>query len=199
MNQARKVHEEQCGAFAAELLEAPCDELGVDADGIVLHLDDGKPMEGSSMLSTMQWLGIVPSFSRPHVSDDNPCIESLFRTLKYRPGSANMRFDTLDEAVRWVQQFVRWYNDEHLHSGIGFVTPSDCHHGRDIPVLEARRRLYKRANAAHPERWTGQIRAWNRPRKVRLHPHRQAIALTPSNQCLSASTSGDNYVDAHRG
>jgi putative transposase len=180
------VHEEQCGAFASELLEAACDELGVDTDGIVLHSDNGKPMKGSSMLSTMQWLGIVPSFSRPHVSDDNPYIESLFRTLKYRPGSANMRFDTVDEAVRWVQQFACWYNDEHLHSGIGFVTPNDRHHGRDIPVLEARRRLYKRANAAHPERWTGHVRAWNRPRKVRLHPDRQAIALKPINQRLSA-------------
>ena len=180
------VNEEQCGAFAAQLLEATCADLGANTCGIVLHSDNGKPMKGSSMLSTMQWLGIVPSFSRPHVSDDNPYIESLFRTLKYRPGASNMRFDTLDEAVRWVHAFVRWYNEEHLHSGIGFVTPNDRHQGRDIPLLEARRRLYKRANAAHPERWTGKVRSWNRPRKVRLHPDRQAIALKPDAQRISA-------------
>ena len=82
------VHDEQCGQFASQLLEAICDNLDADPAGIVLHSDNGKPMKGSSMLSTMQFLGIVPSFSRPHVSDDNPFVESLFRTLKYRPGSA---------------------------------------------------------------------------------------------------------------
>jgi transposase InsO family protein len=180
------VNDQQCGEFAAELLLATCDGLGVDTDGIVLHSDNGKPMKGSSMLSTMQWLGIVPSFSRPHVSDDNPYVESLFRTLKYRPGGADLRFDSLEDAVRWVEAFVRWYNHEHLHSGIGFVTPNDRHTGRDIPVLQARRRLYKRANRAHPERWTGKVRAWHRTVTVRLHPDRQALELKPKSERRSA-------------
>jgi putative transposase len=81
-------------------------------------------MKGSTMLSTMQWLGIVPSFSRPNVSDDNPFVESIFRTLKYRPGTPS-RFASLADAVAWVEKLVRWYNFEHLHSGIGFVTPED--------------------------------------------------------------------------
>jgi transposase InsO family protein len=180
------VNEQQCGQFAADLLQATCDRLGMATKGIVLHSDNGKPMKGSSMLCTMQWLGIVPSFSRPHVSDDNPYVESLFRTLKYRPGCSDMRFDTLDEAVRWVERFVTWYNQEHLHSGIGFVTPNDRHAGRDFPVLEARRRVYKRANRANPERWTGKVRSWARPVKVRLHPDRQAIQLTPTPERRSA-------------
>lgn len=66
------VNDVQCGEFAAELLQVICDEMDVSTDGVVLHADNGKPMKGSSMLSTMQWLGIVPSFSRPNVSDDNP-------------------------------------------------------------------------------------------------------------------------------
>jgi len=171
------VHDSQCGEFASQLLEAICDRLDTDPTGIVLHSDNGKPMKGSSMLSTMQFLGIVPSFSRPHVSDDNPFVESLFRTLKYRPGSAGLRFDKLEEAVAWVEKLVHWYNHEHLHSAIGFVTPHDRHTGADVAVLNARRLVYKRAYLAHPERWTRNVRAWNRPAKVRLHPDRPAIAL----------------------
>jgi putative transposase len=180
------VHDEQCGRFAAELLEATCDSLGVCADGIVLHSDNGKPMKGSSMLSTMQLLGIVPSFSRPHVSDDNPYVESLFRTLKYRPGYAGQRFGSLEEALAWVARFVRWYNHEHMHSAIGFVTPHDRHAGRDVTILAARRCVYAKAHTQHPERWTGDVRAWKRPAKVRLHPDRELINLTPRGDRLSA-------------
>jgi putative transposase len=182
------VHDEQCGEFASQLLEAVCDDLDVASAGLVLHSDNGKPMKGSSMLSTMQWLGIVPSFSRPQVSDDNPYIESLFRTLKYRPGVADQRFATLDDAVQWVQHFVHWYNHEHLHSGIGFVTPDERHDGRDVQILADRRRLYANAQKQHPERWTGPVRAWKRPQVVRLNPgrDRDAIALMPRQERVSA-------------
>jgi transposase InsO family protein len=174
------VHDEQCGNFAAQLLEATCERLGASTTGMVLHSDNGKPMKGSSMLSTIQWLGIVPSFSRPHVSDDNPYAEAVFRTLKYRPGSAGIRFDTLEEASDWVAKLVRWYNYEHLHSAIGFVTPHDRHTGADIAILNARKLVYKRAYRAHPERWTGNVRAWSRPNKVKLHPDRPTIVLKPN-------------------
>jgi transposase InsO family protein len=173
------VHDEQCGDFAAQLLEATCDQLGVATTDRVLHSDNGKPMKGSTMLSTMQLLGIVPSFSRPHVSDDNPFAEAVFRTLKYRPGCAGARFDTLDEAVAWVARLVHWYNHEHLHSAIGFVTPHDRHTGRDVDILRARKTVYARAHRAHPERWTRHVRPWHRPVKVRLHPDRPTITLKP--------------------
>ena len=180
------VHDQQCAQFAADLLEATCDDLDVSPSGIVLHSDNGKPMKGSSMLSTMQLLGIVPSFSRPHVSDDNPFVESLFRTLKYRPGFSGQRFSSLEEAAGWVGRFVRWYNHEHLHSAIGFVTPDDRHEGRDIQILARRRHVYAKAHRRHPERWIGTVRRWARPRKVRLHPDRELIQLTPRDNRLSA-------------
>lgn len=173
------VHEEQCGDFAADLLDATCARLGRCPGERVLHADNGKPMKGSSMLAMMQALNIVPSFSRPHVSDDNPYVESIFRTLKYRPGHDGTRFDTLEEAAAWVESFVRWYNHEHLHSGIGFVTPADRHEGRDIAILEHRRALYDHAQAAHPERWTRSHRPWNRPEEVLLLPAQQAVRLDP--------------------
>lgn len=180
------VHDEQCGDYAAQLLEATCDQLGAATVDRVLHSDNGKPMKGASMLSAMQWLGIVPSFSRPHVSDDNPYAEAVFRTLKYRPGCANLRFDSLEEAVAWAHQLVRWYNHQHLHSAIGFVTPHDRHTGADIAILEARRALYKRAHRAHPERWTRHVRVWKRPVKVRLNPDRPTIVLKPRTEGCAA-------------
>ena len=180
------VHDEQCGNFAAHLLEALCDKLDTAPTGVVLHSDNGKPMKGSSMLSTMQFLGIVPSFSRPHVSDDNPFVESIFRTFKYRPGTAGLPFNTLEEAVAWVDNLVHWYNHEHLHSAIAFVTPHDRHTGADIPILNARRLVYKHAYRTHPERWTGNVRAWKRPVEVRLHHDRPAIALKQRKGGLAA-------------
>jgi putative transposase len=182
------VHHEQCGKFASELLEALCDELDVSSRGLVLHSDNGKPMKGSSMLSTMEWLGIVPSFSRPSVSDDNPYIESLFRTIKYRPGVAGQRFASVEQAVEWAQHLVHWYNHEHLHSAIGLVTPDDRHSGRDLQLLAQRRRVYKQAHSLHPERWTGAVRRWSRPLTVSLNPGpvRDHVVLTPRHASASA-------------
>src|SRR3546814_14877404 len=83
------------------------------------------------MLATLQKLGVVPSFSRPSVSDDNPYSEALFRTLKYTPAYPRKRFADIDQARAWVQGFVAWYNTEHRHSGIQFVTPAQRHAGAD--------------------------------------------------------------------
>ena len=174
------VHDEQSTEFAAELLQGLCDSLDVSSEGLVLHSDNGKPMKGASMLCTMEWLGIVPSFSRPHVSDDNPYAEAIFRTLKYRPSYPDGRFESLEHSVAWMETFVHWYNYEHLHSGIGLVTPHSRHIGTDIAILAKRRDVYRQAHAAHPERWTGAPRGWKRPETVRLHPDRVAITLEPN-------------------
>ena len=118
----------------------------------------------------------MPSFSRPSVSDDNPFSEALFRTMKYRPGFPSNPFSSLADARNWVAGFVAWYNDEHLHSGIGFVTPADRHCGRDIDILESRRTVYSRAARLHPNRWSRQPRQWNRPEIVLLNPRQDEAA-----------------------
>ena len=122
------------------------------------------------MLATLQRLGVVTSFSRPRVSDDNPFIEALFRTLKYWPEYSVSGFASLDAARTWVCRFVDYYNHDHQHSGIGFVAPADRHDGTDIAVLTARRAVYARAKHLHPERWSGAARPWNRPLVVMLNP-----------------------------
>jgi hypothetical protein len=127
-------------------------------------------MKGATMLATMQRLGVVPSFSRPSVSNDNPFSESLFRTMKYVPEYPRDGFASVDAARKWVAAFVTWYNHTHRHSGIGFVAPAERHDGRDIAILAGRRTTYERARRRHPERWARHTRPWKRPAVVRLNP-----------------------------
>ena len=161
------VHQQECMEYAAELIRRTARAEDVQLDQLTLHSDNGGPMKGSTMLATLQALGIVPSFSRPKVSDDNPYSESLFRTLKYRPGYPDGPFESLAAARRWVGDFVRWYNYEHQHSGIAYVRPVDRHEGRDADILAARRTVYEAAKARHPERWGSRpTRRWEAPKRV---------------------------------
>ena len=112
------------------------------------------------MLATLQMLGVMPSFSRPKVSDDNPYSESLFRTLKYRPTYPTRAFKSIVDARIWVEGFVQWYNYEHLHSGIKFVTPASRHEGEDSEILARRKIVYESARKKNPSRWIKQSRDW---------------------------------------
>jgi transposase InsO family protein len=132
-----RVAERECATLAAELITRACREGNVEPRGLVLHSDNGAPMRGSAMVSTLQWLGIVPSFSRPHVSDDNPYSQALFRTLEYTPAYPSMPFADVASAERWVSRFVVWYNSEHRHSAIRFVTPDERHHAWSEPSSSA--------------------------------------------------------------
>ena len=130
------------------------------------------------MLATLQKLGIVPSFSRPSVSDDNPYSESLFRALKYTPAYPNKPFTSLEQARQWVHQFVIWYNTQHCHSGIQFVTPEQRHSGQDNAVLAHRRVVYETAKEARPERWKNRsVRNWKPVKEVWLNPSKESNDL----------------------
>lgn len=103
---AATVFPKECGQNSALMLVKAYHRHGVDPEGLVLHSDNGGPMKGSTMLATLQRLGVVPSFSRPGVSNDNPFSESLFRTLKYRPEYPTRPFVGEQDAQRWVDGFV---------------------------------------------------------------------------------------------
>jgi len=118
--------------YAVALATEACYVGGVLPGDLVLHSDNGAPMKGASMLATLQKLGVVPSFSRPSVSDDNPFSESLFRTLKYRPHYPEQAFSDLSAARAWMERFAHWYNHEHRHSALRFVTPGS-HRPGDYP------------------------------------------------------------------
>lgn len=155
---------------AADLIERATRLHRMHERGLVLHADNGGPMKGSTMLATLHRLGVLASFSRPRVSDDNPYAEALFRTLKYRPGYPRKPFASLEAAREWVAGFVAWYNGEHLHSATRYVTPDDRHASRDVVLLAKRDVVYRAAKARTPRRWTRNTRNWTPAGPVTLNP-----------------------------
>ncbi len=143
----------------------------IGTQALVLHSDNGSPMKGATMLATLQRLGVMPSFSRPSVSNDNPYSEALFKTLKYHPGFPDKPFECLDEARQWVAGFQHWYNEVHRHSALKFVTPGQRHLGKDSVILKQRIALYESAKARRPDRWSGATRNWQPEEIVYLNPN----------------------------
>jgi len=168
-----QVYEAESSALAADLMTDICHRERVPPGQVTLHSDNGSPMKGASLLATLQHLGVMPSYSRPSVSNDNPYSESLFRTLKYRSEYPEHGFTDLQNARTWVTGFVDWYNNRHLHSAIGFVTPNQRHCGEDKEILANRKRVYQQAKAKNPNRWSGQIRNWDPITEVHLNPEKK--------------------------
>jgi putative transposase len=171
-----EVYSCESGEYASALIADATSRHGVKQHQLTLHSDNGGPMKGATMLSTLQQLGVVPSFSRPKVSDDNPFSESLFKTLKYRPSYPDGTFGSLHEARAWVEKFVTWYNNEHCHSEIGYVTPSSKHRGDDLAILQQRVLVYETARAKNPLRWSKQIRNWSPVTQTLLNPTKEMRA-----------------------
>lgn len=171
-----EIHEDQTAEKAGELLQKACRNEGVNKrDLLVLHSDNGSPMKGSSMLAMMDKLGVASSYSRPRVSNDNSFAESIFRTCKYRPDYPHKGFLDLTAAREWVHQFVTWYNEDHQHSGIKFVSPLARHEGKDIELLGKRTEVYLEAKNQNPRRWSGNVRNWDHINSVSLNPVSEKI------------------------
>lgn len=158
---AWEIAEKENSEISSKMIRKACLAEGVQRDQLFIHSDNGGPMKGATMLATLQKLGIMPSFSRPRVSDDNAFSESLFKTIKYSSQYPRRPFASVDEAKLWFRSFKDWYNETHLHSGINFVTPAIRHAMLDGPVLAKRKKVYENARRAMPNRWHGQIRNWN--------------------------------------
>lgn len=161
------VHPLESGAHGADLLRESCIRHEVKAGDLVVHQDNGGPMISGEFLAMLSRWG-KSSYSRPGVCDDNAFSESLFRTLKYRPGYPE-KFESIDTALEWMEWFVDWYNNHHRHSGIGLVTPMQRRLEQDIAILETRSVTYENARREHPERWSGNVRKWKRPNTVTLN------------------------------
>ncbi len=165
-----QVHESECSDLAANLMLDVCHREGIEPDQVVLHSDNGCPIKGASMLATLPQLAVMPSFSRPSVSNDNPYSEALFKTLKYRPEYPSLAFKTVADGREWIVGFVCWYNHEHLHSAIKFVTPAQPHSGDDMAILAKRDQVYQTARAKYPQRCSGKTRFWEPIKEVLLNP-----------------------------
>jgi len=164
------IHPTESEKHARRLIREACHRNGVDRDQLTIHADRGSPMIAGTVAELLNELGVAKSHSRPRVSNDNPFIESHFKTLKYRPDYP-ARFDSINHARTWCRTFVHWYNEVHYHSSIGYLRPADLHAGNHTIIVEHRQTTLDAAAAAHPERFTKRptpagvpSRAWiNRP------------------------------------
>lgn len=168
------VHEVESSEHAASLIKQACLDEKINREQIVLHSDNGASMKGATMLAMLQTLGILPSFSRPSVSDDNPYSEALFKTVKYHQTFPKWtRFADIHEARVWCEKFDVWYNQVHLHSALKFVTPLQRHNGEDRNIRQKRDLIYQKAKKLNPERWSRNSRNWSLPGIVTLNPNKK--------------------------
>ncbi len=172
-----EVHEQECGERAGELIQRCMLREQCLHKPLVLHSDNGAPMKAQTMKAKLEELGVLPSYSRPRVSNDNPYSESLFRTLKYRPEWPSSGFSSLLEARDWVQNFTDWYNNKHRHSKLNFVTPAQRHAGQDGEILMKRKKVLEEAKKAKPNRWSKEVRNCEPIGVVTLNPDEQNQAL----------------------
>jgi transposase InsO family protein len=175
-----EVHDIDHSDHAAHLVRRTALAEGIAALGNkpVLHGDNGSTLKATTVLAMLHWLGVKPSYSRPRVSDDNAYAEALFRTAKYRPEFPSKGFADLNGARGWAADFVRWYNHDHRHSGIRYVSPAQRHAGEDHAVLAARHEVYLRARERNPARWSGNTRNWSPIGAVTLNPERDSVIKT---------------------
>ncbi|CAA6805813.1 MAG: Mobile element protein [uncultured Thiotrichaceae bacterium] len=165
-----EVYEQECGEYAAKLVQRCILKEGCLNQPLVLHSDNGAPMKSLTMRAKLEELGVASSYSRPRVSNDNPFSEALFKTLKYRHQWPTKGFSSLEAAREWVQHFVHWYNHEHKHSKINFVSPAERHAGLDVDILAKRKQVLEAAKQANPLRWSGDVRNCKPAGPVTLNP-----------------------------
>lgn len=172
-----EVHGEDDSDHASHLVRrtALAEGIAMRDNKPVLHGDNGATLKATTVLAMLSWLGIKPSYSRPRVSDDNAFAEALFRTAKYRPEFPASGFAELTVARQWAASFVYWYNVEHRHSGIRYVSPEQRHTGQDKSVLAARHEVYIAARSKHPARWARHTRNWTPCGPVTLNPERDHV------------------------
>lgn len=184
---AWQVYAEESAEHASSLLRDYAARESIEPDQLTLHADNGAVMKGSTLYATLHDLKIATSHSRPSVSNDNPFIEALFRTIKYRPENPLRPFATLADARHFAELLLTWYNSQHRHSSIHYVTPDQRHAGEDTALLELRKALYESAKAANPGRWSGDTRNWDRKSTVHLNPDRVERVIVRDDDQLSAN------------
>ena len=160
----------ESAALAERLIAETCAKQGIGPGQLTLHADRGGAMRSKPVALLLADLGVVKTHSRPQVSNDNPFSEAQFRTLKYCPLFPD-RFGSIEDGRAFGQTFFRWYNQEHRHSGLGFLTPAVVHFGQAATVRAHRDRVLTAAYAAHPERFVnGRPHPADLPHAVWINP-----------------------------
>ena len=183
------VAEREDSAIAADLVSRACLRERISKSRqqpLILHADNGNAMRAATLESRLEELGVLRSFSRPRVSNDNPYSEALFHTAKYRPDYPRRPFASVEEACLWVASFVDWYNHRHRHSGIKFVTPQQRHSGQAVAICRHRAHVYEQARQQNPRRWSRSTRCWHQPEVVWINPPPPEIDPRPATFATAA-------------
>jgi len=192
--------ERESGTLASKLVAEACRREGIALGQLTLHSDRGGPMISKPLVGLMAKLDIARTHSRPHVSNDNPFSEAHFKTLKYRPEFPD-RFGSFQHAHDVCATLFPWYNNEHHHSRLAWLTPADVHLGRAADILGRRARTLAAAHAAHPERFPhGPPSVLSLPPAVWINPPQAAPGATLAPGDAQRSISGAASVatgDAH--
>ena len=184
----------ESAALAERLIGETYDKQGIRKGQLTLHADRGSSMKSKPVALLLADLGVVKTHSRPQVSNDNPFSESQFKTMKYRPEFPD-RFGSVEDARAFGHVFFPWYNDEHHHSALGFMTPAVVHYGRAKGVREKRRQILDAAFAAHPERFVkGKPQPAELPPAVWINPPEKKTTLQDAPGSTQA-TPNDLRVD----
>lgn len=146
----------ESASLAEKLIRETCQKQSIRPGQLLIHADRGPSMKSKPVALLLADLGVTKTHSRPHTSDDNPYSEAQFKTLKYRPDFPE-RFGSVEDARAFCQDFFRWYNIEHHHSGIGLMTPHVVHYGLAQQVFKARERVLLAAYEMHPERFVRKV------------------------------------------
>lgn len=146
------IAERESAQLAQHLIAETCAKQKIVPERLTLHADRGSSMRSKPVAMLLSDLGVTKTHSRPHVSNDNPYSESHFKTLKYRP-KFPPRFGCIQDARAFCAEFFDWYNNQHHHSGLGFLTPAVVHHGQAPSVIAARQNVLNIAHRNHPERF----------------------------------------------
>jgi putative transposase len=171
-------HREQA-SLAQKLIEESCEKQSIKPGQLMVHSDRGPSMSSKPVALLLADLGVTKSHSRPHVSNDNPYSESQFKTLKYRPEFPE-RFGSMEDARGFCQTFFPWYNTEHHHSGIGFLTPRQVHDGLSKQIVKERQKVLKRAYETYPDRFKrGMPKPMDPPDAVWINRPSQKSDLAP--------------------
>ena len=142
--------------LAVRLIEDSLQKQGIVPGQLTVHADRGASMRSKPVAFLLADLGVTKTHSRPHVSNDNPYSESQFKTFKYRPEFPG-RHGCIEHAHSVAGHLLGWYNNEHRHSGIGFMTPYAMHYGLAHGLRQQRQDVLLAAHAAHPERFVRRL------------------------------------------
>ena len=173
----------ESAALAQRLIQESCERQEIVPGTLTIHSDRGPSMTSKPVALLLADLGILKSLSRPHVSNDNPFSEAQFKTLKYRPEFPD-RFGCVQDARGVSGDLLNWYNREHHHSGLGYLTPYEVHYGLAEARLAQRAIVVKAAYQAHPERFArGTPRLQQVPTEVWIN--KPKVSLEPNEEELN--------------